>query len=141
MVTNAPEITLDWVEQEEKRLRAALDDLAATKRVILMRAAQLRDAATDNPRPLPPRPWNNGGAAGAGLTNKQVFLRVIADESAGRTTQEVILAATLAGLENRNTGNVSPHLSSYRAEGLLDLNNGVWTITDKGREYLAPKKD
>jgi hypothetical protein len=39
------------------------------------------------------------------------------------------------------TTNVSPKLSLYRAAGYLDLKNGRWFATEKGRKDLEKSKD
>lgn len=125
-MSNEPVITLDWVRREKAKHKAALSDLEATERVLLAAAA----GAT------PPKPTVKLDGFGA---KKRTLLTVIAD-STGLATVDVIKAGGVAGLKDLKTENVSPQLSAAKSDGLLSLDDGLWRITQKGREYLtAPK--
>ncbi len=137
-------ITSEQVERlrqlEMDRHRQAVADLDATARVIES-AGRVRvsfDSGQEEPT-NPPVSGNGHQPARPTASNKRVLLKAIADAGPeGLTTRGVIQAATLAGLQNRNVGNVSPHLSGYRRnDGLLDREKGAWRITEAGRAYLA----
>ena len=124
-MSNEPTITLDWVRREKTKHKAALADLEATERVLLAAPAGM-------PATKPPLKLEGHGA------KKRTLLTVIAD-STGLNTADVIKAGAAAGLKDLKTDNVSPPLSAAKSDGLLSLEDSLWRITAKGREYLAAK--
>jgi hypothetical protein len=133
-MSTAPIITLEWVRQEKTKHKAALADLDAVERVLI---AQAKNAPPEPLVKATPRVVLEGYGA-----KKRVLLGVIADAKPnGLTTQGVIAAATKVGLENLKTENVSPQLSAYKTDLLLDLRDGLWHITIQGLKFLADDEE
>lgn len=123
-MSGSPTITIEWVRAEKAKLKAAMADLEATERVLLQHQAGVAPPA--------PAPQENTLPEGYGA-KKRILLRVIADARPnGLTTQGVITAATKAGLADLKTENVSPQLSAYKSDGLLELRDGLWHLTLAG---------
>jgi hypothetical protein len=51
----------------------------------------------------------------------------------------IIEAIKLLGIPGGTIENTSPQLSAYKTDGLVRLTDGGWSITQKGRDYLAEK--
>lgn len=131
-MSQTPTLTLEWVLQEKAKHKKALADLDAAERL-------LHQAAESQPRTPPPPPPNKGDDKGYG-TKKRTLLRVIGESPTGLTTRGAITAGAGAGLKGLKADNTSPQLSACKKAGLLDLENGLWKITAKGREYVATGK-
>lgn len=130
-MNTTPTITLEWVRKEKARHNAALADLEAAERLLLSAQAEatMPQGTISTPRPMP---------TGYGA-KKRVLLQIVADAPNGIATQGVVAKATAAGLQNLKPGNVSPQLSGYKKQRLLDLRHGLWVITNAGRDFLASK--
>lgn len=136
-MSTTPTLNLELVLEQKAKHRAALSDLDAAERI-------LREAAkTLAQMPALAAPTSHIGNGAAIVTapkqrsKKCTMLHAISESPNGLATQGVIAAGAAAGLENLQTKNVSPHLSSYKAKKLLDKHDGLWRINPKGREYLA----
>ena len=70
---------------------------------------------------------------------KTAMLLALASTIKGLRTQEIIAACTSGGIEGMTVENTSPQLSAYKADELIDLKDGVWTITTKGMDYLGDR--
>ncbi|MFY9759477.1 MAG: hypothetical protein WAK32_03630 [Xanthobacteraceae bacterium] len=129
-MTEPVTITLDWVRAEKAKHKAAIADLEATERVLL-----LRQNETALSMPVHEHKLADGYGA-----KKHTLLSIIANAKQGLTTQELIVSATNAGLAGLKVENTSPQLSTYKSrDGLLDLRNGRWQITLAGMNFLADK--
>ena len=126
-----PDAILSWARAELARHRAAIPDLEATIRAVEKAKAE-RGGVPNQPASAVPPPLNG--------TKKRALLQVIADSPKGLSTAGTIKAATARGIAGFRTANVSPKLSAAGKDGLLALTDGVWTITEKGRNYLASPK-
>ena len=128
-----PAITLEWVRKEKARHKQALADLEAAERLL---AAAGADSVEPSPSARPESEFvvRHGG-------KRRALLVLIAESPDGLSTAEAIREATNRGIMDLSTASVSPKLSESRKTGLLELENGRWRITDKGRAYIAPKSD
>jgi hypothetical protein len=131
-MSNAPILTLEWVLQEKAKHKKALADLDAAERL-------LHQQAEGQPKPPTPAGKGNGDDKNYG-TKKRALLLAIGNSPTGLTTQGVITAGTAAGLKGLKAENTSPQLSAYKKAELLALENGLWKITQKGREYVVTGK-
>jgi protein-disulfide isomerase-like protein with CxxC motif len=130
-MSTTPTITLEWVREQKAVHRQALADLEATERVLLSKAAETKDS-------VPMVAAIQAAVSGYGA-KKRAFLTAIAATTHGLTTQGVITACESGGMTGLKPENTSPQLSSYKGDGLLDLKEGLWRITAKGRDFLAAK--
>ena len=126
--------TLEWIRQQQAFHRAALADLEATERILIVAAETSVPSVHSQPKDGVKAPRSYGA-------KKRAILMAIDASPQGLTTQGVIAACTSSGLEGLKTENTSPKLSAYKGEGLLELDNGLWRITPKGREFVALRKD
>ena len=132
-MTTKPAITLEWVEEQEAHLRAKLEELA------IMRRTLEGMHGSGGGKPIS-RPYKTARLHTGYGSKKKTLLGVIAEAGdRGLTIQEVVVAAKAKGLKDAKAESVSPKLSFYKSDKLLNLEeNNRWTITDKGAGLLLP---
>lgn len=131
-----PTINLAWVKAQKANLLKQLQDLEATERV-------LRGVPADSQPQLPLQPQPVVAVSVPASTygsKKQALLEIVAMAPTGATTPSVISEGRKLGYDWK-TENVSPQLSTFRKNELLELKDGQWFIAPKGREYLASLKE
>jgi hypothetical protein len=131
----ATPVTLEWIEEQEAFHKAKLDGLAKLKEAYLGVFA----AASAVARPIPPASsWGTPVPAPVPSvgTKKATILRAIAGSPNGLVTQEIVSACINAGFSDTNQSNTSPQLSLYKSRGEIELEDGRWKITGKGRFYI-----
>lgn len=141
-MTQIPAITQDYIDARRAQLKAELADLEASERVL--KKANGHAVLLSPPVPTPGA--HTGGRqkrlpfTPGQPSKKRTLLEVISKAPKGLSTQQIIQAGSDAGLADLRNENTSPQLSGCKSKGLLTLLDGVWRITDAGREFLEESK-
>jgi len=131
MMNNNATIDLNWVRTKKARLLKELADLEATERVLM---------AADSGGQQPPQFVFQAPKSPKYGSKKHALLEIIGASETGQTTPAIIKVGHAQGYPDWKTSNVSPHLSSYKKDGLLSMVDGQWRLADLGRDWLAAQK-
>lgn len=145
--------TLDWVREQLAASRARTADLEAMERVMSQTAPAvdwqqklakpptppwpINGAPQPGPGPIPPQAWEPQPYG----AKKRAMFEIISRFKAGLATAQIANGLIEQGFEGTSVANTSAQLSGYRADGLLSLDGGLWSLTDDGRAYLAFAKE
>lgn len=124
------------IAEQIQSLQAELSVLAAMESAL--RSVSPVPAAdpfiiTGLPQPPPKRRMVEGG-----IKARVMSVLVGMEPGKGMSAQDILVALKVfCDLEIPRTS-LSPQLSRLRADGMVSLDNGIWTPTEKGRQHYPP---